>query len=52
MINFLKDNKFAASVTIHFAEDFNQMRVFITEDSSIGITVTKEGFLGGSIFKP
>jgi hypothetical protein len=44
----LKDNPFAASVTVHSPEDFNQMRMFITEDGSTGITLTKEGFLGGA----
>ena len=44
----LKDNPFAASVTVHSAEKFNGMRMFITEDGATGITLTKEGFLGGA----
>jgi hypothetical protein len=52
MVNFLKDQKFAASVTLHSAEDFNKMRMFITEDGSTGITLTKEGFLGGAFSDP
>ena len=48
----LKDNKFAASVTVHSAEDFNEMRMFVTEDGSTGITLTKEGFLGGAFSNP
>lgn len=52
MISSLKDNRFASSVTIHSAEDFNQMRMFVTEDGSTGITITKEGFLGGAFSNP
>lgn len=48
----LKDNPFAASVTVHSAETFNGMRMFVTEDGSTGITLTKEGFLGGAFSNP
>jgi len=48
MVESLKDNIFAASVTVHSPEDFNGMRMFVTEDGSTGITLTKEGFLGGA----
>jgi GNAT superfamily N-acetyltransferase len=52
LVDSLKDQKFAASVTIHSVEDFNNMRMFITEDGSTGITITKEGFLGGAFSAP
>lgn len=52
MVESLKDNRFAASVTVHSAEDFNGMRMFVTEDGSTGITITKEGFLGGAFSNP
>ncbi len=52
VVNALKDNKFAASVTVHSAEDFSGMRMFVTEDASTGITLTKEGFLGGAFSDP
>jgi hypothetical protein len=52
MIDSLKDNKFAASVTVHSAQDFDGMRMFVTEDGSTGITLTKEGFLGGAFSNP
>jgi len=48
IIEGLQGNKFAASVTVHTPEEFNGMRMFVTEDGSTGITLTKEGFLGGS----
>jgi hypothetical protein len=48
----LKDNPYAASVTVHSAEKFNGMRMFVTEDGSTGITLTKEGFLGGAFSNP
>jgi len=48
----LKDNPFAASVTVHTGEKFNGMRMFVTEDGSTGITLTKEGFLGGAFSNP
>ena len=48
----LKDNPFAASVTVHSGEKFNGMRMFVTEDGSTGITLTKEGFLGGAFSNP
>jgi hypothetical protein len=52
MIMSLQDNPFKSSVTIHSAEDFSNMRMFITEDGSTGITLTKEGFLGGAWSDP
>jgi len=52
MINSLKDNKFAAAVTIHTPEEFNDMRMFVTEDGSTGVTITKDGFLGGAFSSP
>jgi hypothetical protein len=52
MMDSLKDNPFASSVTVHSPEDFNQMRMFVTEDGSTGITITKEGFLGGAFSDP
>lgn len=52
MIEALKDNTFKSSVTIHSAEDFGKMRLFITEDGSTGITLTEEGFLGGAFSDP
>jgi hypothetical protein len=52
MMDSLKDNPFASSVTIHSPEDFNGMRMFVTEDGSTGITITKEGFLGGAFSDP
>lgn len=48
MIEGLQGNRFAASVTVHSAEKFNGMRMFVTEDGATGITLTKEGFLGGA----
>lgn len=36
------------SVSIHTAEKYNQMRMFITEDGHTGITLTKDGHLGGA----
>ena len=36
------------SVTIHTAEEYNQMRMFVTEDGHTGITLTKDGHLGGA----
>jgi len=52
MVESLKDNRFAASVTVHPAEEFNEMRMFVTEDGSTGITITSEGFLGGAFSNP
>lgn len=52
MFDALKDNDFAASVTIHSAEDFNKMRLFITEDGSTGFTIRDDGFLGGGFSDP
>jgi hypothetical protein len=52
MAEALKDNAFAASVTVHPGEKFNEMRMFVTEDGSTGITLTKEGFLGGAFSNP
>jgi hypothetical protein len=46
MVAALKNNKFASSVTVHSAEDFNGMRMFVTEDGSTGLTLNKEGFVG------
>lgn len=47
LIKSLEDNPHSASVTVHSAEEFGNMRMFITEDGSTGVTLTKEGFLGG-----
>jgi hypothetical protein len=44
----LSDMRFAASVTVYSPEKFNEMRMFVTEDGSTGITINKEGFLGGA----
>ena len=52
MMDALKDNAFKSSVTVHSAEDFGNMRMFITEDGSTGITLTKDGFLGGAFSDP
>jgi hypothetical protein len=52
MEDALVDNPYAASVTIHSPEEFNKMRMFVTEDGSTGITLTKEGFLGGAFSNP
>src|SRR5690606_20750318 len=52
MIKALETNKFKSSVTVHSAEDFSKMRLFVTEDGSTGITLTKEGFLGGGFSDP
>lgn len=52
MIRSLKNNKFKASVTVHSVEDFNGMRMFVTEDGSTGITLDSEGFLGGGFSDP
>lgn len=52
MIEALETNKFKASVTVHSAEDFSNMRLFVTEDGSTGITLTKDGFLGGGFGNP
>lgn len=51
-IKALEKNKFKASVTIHSAEEYNNMRMFITEDASTGITLTNDGFLGGAFADP
>ena len=48
MVKALETNKFASSVTVHTPEEFSKMRMFVTEDGSTGITLTKEGFLGGA----
>lgn len=52
MVEALKDQKHKASVTVHSVEDFNKMRMFITEDGSTGVTLTKDGFLGGAFSDP
>ena len=52
MIEVLETNKFKSSVTVHSAEDFSNMRLFVTEDGSTGITLTKDGFLGGAFGNP
>ena len=52
MIEALETNKFKSSVTVHSAEDFSNMRLFVTEDGSTGITLTKDGFLGGAFGNP
>jgi hypothetical protein len=52
MLAALKTNKFASSVTVHSAEEFDGMRMFVTEDGSTGITLTKEGFIGGGFSDP
>ena len=52
MIESLNDNPFKSSVTLHTAEEYSKMRMFITEDGSTGITLTKEGFLGGAWSNP
>lgn len=44
----IKNNKFRDSVTIHTVEEYNNMRMFITEDGTTGITITKNGHLGGA----
>jgi hypothetical protein len=38
----------SSSVTIHSAEKYNTMRMFVTEDGYTGITITKDGHLGGA----
>lgn len=48
----LETNKFKASVTVHSAEEYNNMRMFITEDGTTGITLTNDGFLGGAFSDP
>ena len=48
VIESLEVHPFAASVTVHTADEFSGMRLFVTEDGSTGITLTKEGFLGGA----
>lgn len=45
-------NKFRASVTVHTAEEYNQMRMFITEDGMTGLTLDKDGHLGGGFSNP
>jgi len=52
VIKSLKNNRFASSVTVHTAEEFNKMRMFVTEDGSTGITINEEGFLGGAFSDP
>ena len=52
MIEALETNKFKSSVTVHSTEDFSNMRLFVTEDGSTGITLTKDGFLGGAFGNP
>lgn len=52
MTEALKDQKFKASVTVHSAEDFSKMRMFISEDGSVGVTLNDEGFLGGGFSDP
>jgi hypothetical protein len=47
-VEALKDNDFRASVTVHSSEEYNDMRMFITEDGATGVTLTKDGFLGGA----
>lgn len=42
------NNKFKSSVTIHTAQEYDAMRMFITEDGTTGITITKDGHLGGA----
>lgn len=42
----------ASSVTVYEAEDYSNMRMFITEDGYTGITLTKEGHLGGAFSSP
>jgi len=38
----------SSSVTIHSTEEYNTMRMFVTEDGYTGITITKDGHLGGA----
>lgn len=38
----------ASSVTIHSAAKYDTMRMFVTEDGYTGITITKDGHLGGA----
>lgn len=52
MIEALETNRFKSSVTVHSAEDYSNMRLFVTEDGSTGITLTKDGFLGGGFTNP
>ncbi len=52
MLAALKTNKFASSVTVHSAEEFDGMRMFVTEDGSTGVTLTKDGFIGGGFSDP
>jgi hypothetical protein len=47
LVKALQDNIFAASVTVHSAEDFNDMRMFVSEDGGTGLTLNKEGYVGG-----
>ena len=44
----LKGVSMSSSVTVHSADDYNKMRMFVTEDGYTGITLTKDGFLGGA----
>ena len=48
MVSSLKNSPFASSVTVHKESEFNEMRMFVTEDGSTGVTMDKEGFLGGA----
>lgn len=52
MIASLENHKFAASVTVYSEEDFSKLRMFITEDGSTGVTLGKDGLLGGAFSDP
>lgn len=50
--NSLINNEYRDSVTVHTAEEYNQMRMFISEDGMTGITLDKDGHLGGGFSDP
>lgn len=52
LIEKSESNRFKACVTVHSAEVFSNMRLFVTEDGSTGVTLTKDGFLGGAFSDP
>lgn len=52
MKQVMEDHPFSSAVTLHSAEEFSKMRMFVTEDGSTGITLDREGFLGGGFSDP
>jgi hypothetical protein len=48
----LVNNEYRDSVTVHTAEEYNQMRMFISEDGMTGVTLDKDGHLGGGFSDP